>query len=122
MIRLKELRKEKGLTQIELSEELAIPLRTLQSWENEESQIKNAKVEMLANYFNVSPSYLLGYNEHDPKRDSEKSQLKEMYSKLETMKVKINRLKWYLNDLGKYVERQRKFIEQMEKELEASKN
>ena len=63
MIRLKELRKEKGLTQKELSKEIAIPLRTLQSWENEESQIKNDKVEMLANYFNVTPGYLLGYND-----------------------------------------------------------
>ena len=40
MNRLKELRRQKKQTQKELGLELEIPLRTLQSWENGESQIK----------------------------------------------------------------------------------
>ena len=62
--RLKELRKEKGLTQKELASELSIPLRTLQSWENGERKIKPDKAQALADYFDVSVGYLLGY-EHE---------------------------------------------------------
>lgn len=63
MNRLKELRKEKGLTQKNLSKEIGIPLRTIQNWENGESNIKPEKAELLAEYFNVQISYLLGYSE-----------------------------------------------------------
>lgn len=63
MNRLKELRRQKKQTQKELGLELEIPLRTLQSWENGESQIKPEKAQQLADYFGVSVGYLLGYNE-----------------------------------------------------------
>lgn len=63
MNRLKELRRQKKQTQKELGLELEIPLRTLQSWENGESQIKPEKSQQLADYFGVSVGYLLGYNE-----------------------------------------------------------
>lgn len=62
MNRLKELRKEKGLTQKNLSKEIGIPLRTIQNWENGESNIKPEKAELLAEYFNVQVPYLLGYS------------------------------------------------------------
>ena len=65
MNRLKELRKEKKLTQKELAEETDIPYRTLQRWENGESQIKPEKAEKLADYFGVSIPYLLGYDDND---------------------------------------------------------
>lgn len=61
MNRLKELRRQKKQTQKELGLELEIPLRTLQSWENGESQIKPEKAQQLADYFGVSVGYLLGY-------------------------------------------------------------
>lgn len=61
MNRLKQLRKEKGLTQQELSEVIAVSYRTIQNWENEESQIKSDKAQKLAKYFSVSVGYLLGY-------------------------------------------------------------
>lgn len=63
MNRLKELRKGKGLTQKTFSKEIGIPLRTLQNWENGESNIKPEKAEMLADYFDVNVSYLLGYSD-----------------------------------------------------------
>lgn len=62
MNRLKELRKEKKQTQKEFAKETGTPLRTLQSWENGESQIKPEKAQQLADYFGVSVGYLLGYN------------------------------------------------------------
>lgn len=61
MNRLKELRKEKGLSQQALANELGVHYRTLQNWENGESNIKPEKAELLADYFGVSVPYLLGY-------------------------------------------------------------
>ncbi|HEM3695275.1 TPA: helix-turn-helix transcriptional regulator [Streptococcus suis] len=63
MNRLKELRKEKGLSQVAFSKEIGIPLRTLQSWENGESQIKPDKAQALADHFGISVGYLLGYED-----------------------------------------------------------
>ncbi len=63
MNRLKELRKKTGFTQKSFSKEIGIPLRTLQNWENGESNIKPEKAELLAEYFNVQIPYLLGYSE-----------------------------------------------------------
>lgn len=54
MNRLKELRKTTGLTQKSFSKEIGIPLRTLQNWENGESQIKPDKAQQLADFFGVS--------------------------------------------------------------------
>lgn len=61
MNRLKQLRKEKGLTQQELSEAIAAPARIIQRWENGENQIKTNRADELADYFGVSVGYLLGY-------------------------------------------------------------
>lgn len=61
MNRLKELRQEKKLSQKELAENIGVHYRTLQNWENGESQIKPEKAQQLADYFGVSVGYLLGY-------------------------------------------------------------
>ena len=72
MNRLKELRKEKKLTQKELAEKTDIPYRTLQRWENGETDIKSDKANELAKLFNVSVSYLLGYSDKkEPYYDDE---------------------------------------------------
>ncbi|HGA1080856.1 TPA: helix-turn-helix domain-containing protein [Streptococcus agalactiae] len=61
MNRLKELRKEKKLTQEELAGEIGVSKITILRWENGERQIKPDKAKELAKYFNVSVGYLLGY-------------------------------------------------------------
>ncbi|HEM3703808.1 TPA: helix-turn-helix domain-containing protein [Streptococcus suis] len=63
MNRLKELRQEKKLSQKELAKKIGVHYRTLQNWENGESQIKPDKAQALADYFGVEVGYLLGYNE-----------------------------------------------------------
>lgn len=63
MNRIKELRKEKGLTQKELANIAEVSKRTLIYWENGESQIKPDKAEKLADFFGVSISVLLGYRD-----------------------------------------------------------
>lgn len=61
MNRLKQLRKEKGVTQQEVADEIGVTKRAYIYWENEESQIKTKKASQLADYFGVSEGYLLGY-------------------------------------------------------------
>lgn len=63
MNRLKELRKEKKLTQEELAKEIGVSKITILRWENGERQIKPEKAQQLADYFGVSVGYLLGYEE-----------------------------------------------------------
>ncbi|HEL1591348.1 helix-turn-helix domain-containing protein [Streptococcus suis] len=63
MNKLKELRKERNLTQKELSVETGIPYRTIQRWENGETTIKQDKAQELAEHFGVSVGYLLGYED-----------------------------------------------------------
>lgn len=63
MNRLKELRKEKKLSQKQIALELDTPLRTYQRWENDETQIKPDKAQTLANFFGVNEGYLLGYSD-----------------------------------------------------------
>lgn len=60
--RLKELRKEKKLTQEELASEIGVNEKTISRWENGESTIKSDKAQALADYFGVSVGYLLGYS------------------------------------------------------------
>ena len=64
MNRLKELRKQKGLTQQGLADEISVSKITVLRWENEERQIKPEKAQQLADYFGVSVGYLLGYEDY----------------------------------------------------------
>lgn len=60
MNRLKQLRKKKRLTLMNLSKELGMPDSTLSQYENGKRQISIGKVKKLAEYFGVSVGYLLG--------------------------------------------------------------
>ncbi len=70
MNRIKELREKKGLSQDKLAKQLAVNLRTLQRWENDETAIRKKNAKKLADYFNVSESYLLGYSEIIPSEET----------------------------------------------------
>ena len=61
MNNLKKLRKDKGLTQQELAQEMETTKLTISNWENEKHTIKADKAQQLADYFGVSVGYLLGY-------------------------------------------------------------
>ncbi len=64
MNRLKELRKEKGLTQQGLADIVGVTKRTIIAWENGERDIKSDKAQTLADYFGVTVAYLLGYSDY----------------------------------------------------------
>lgn len=62
MNRLKELRKIKNETQSEIANLLQVNVKTISRWESGESSIRIAQAKMLADHFNVSVDYLLGYD------------------------------------------------------------
>ena len=78
MNRLKELRKEKKLSQKEIAKEMSISEKTLSRWENEESQIKPEKAQQLADYFGVSVGYLLGFSNDVEKHPFEWDEVSEI--------------------------------------------
>ena len=82
MNRLKELRKEKGMSQITLAKELGVSYRTLQYWENGESNIKPVHLKTLCEIFDVDAPYLLGYNTVKNETNIKASVLDEALEKL----------------------------------------
>ena len=57
---IKYLRKEKGLTQKQMGEQLNIPFRTIMNWERGVREPSSQNMVALENYFNVSGSFLRG--------------------------------------------------------------
>ena len=82
MNRLKELRKEKGVSQIALAKELGVSYRTLQYWENGESNIKPVHLKTFCEIFDVDAPYLLGYNTVKNETNIKASVLDEALEKL----------------------------------------
>lgn len=67
--RIKALRKSVNLTQEELGKKLGVQKATIQKYENGSISLKTETVEELAKVFNVSPSYILGWDYFDQKYD-----------------------------------------------------
>lgn len=59
-MRLKDLRKEKGITQLQLAMELNMSQNTISRYETGERQAGYDELIKIADYFNVSIDYLLG--------------------------------------------------------------
>lgn len=62
MNNLRNLRKQKNRTIVEVAEEIGVPKVTVLSWEHGTSQISMGKAKKLAKYFGVSVGYLLGFD------------------------------------------------------------
>ncbi|KEH52359.1 DNA-binding protein [Streptococcus phage Javan288] len=85
MNRLKELRKEKGLTQADLAELLEVTKLTISNWEKGVSSIKSDRLKKLCEIFDVDVPYLLGYNNVKNETDIKVSILDEALEKLRTI-------------------------------------
>ena len=96
MNRLKELRKEKGMSQKALAKELGVSYRTLQYWENGEINIKPVHLKTLCEIFDVDAPYLLGYNTVKNETNIKVSVLDEALEKLR----EINNMLSVENDEG----------------------
>ena len=58
--RLKELRKEKGLSQSELAEQLGVAINTVSQWELGNRMPEKKTITQIARFFDVLESFLLG--------------------------------------------------------------
>lgn len=63
--RLRELRKEKNVTQEELGNLMGVTMSTVSAWEVNKAQPNFDTLIKLANYFNVTPNYLLCFTQDD---------------------------------------------------------
>ena len=66
MIRLKELRKQRGVRQTELAAAIGVAQPTLSGWESGKFQIDDESKIKLADYFGVSIDYLMGRDDIQP--------------------------------------------------------
>ena len=58
--RIKELRKEKNLSQIQLASQIGVSQKAIDYWELGTNEPKASYIIKLAKYFDVSADYLLG--------------------------------------------------------------
>lgn len=61
--RIKELRKEKNLSQIQLASQIGVSQKAIDYWELGANEPKASYIIKLAKYFDVSADYLLGIDE-----------------------------------------------------------
>ena len=75
MNRLKELRKEKGVSLKKLSTAIGVKDNTLSQYETGKRQPRDMAVwERLSDYFDVIPEYLLGYTTIRTKEDRDRGE------------------------------------------------
>ena len=102
MNRLKELRKRDKITQVAFAKDNGIPLRTLQSWENGESQIKPEKAQQLADIFGVSVGYLLGHEENTSEQLN--NLIEDLEKKLTEYRKQYDAMKEILSERLQYLD------------------
>ena len=58
--KIKDLRKENGITQVDLSKKLGVPRSTVANWEQERCEPSLSDLILLAEVFGVTVGYLIG--------------------------------------------------------------
>ncbi|MBR1820585.1 MAG: helix-turn-helix transcriptional regulator [Clostridia bacterium] len=64
-MRLKELRKERGISQLKLATDLSMNQNSISRYENGTREADYATLKKFAEYFNVSIDYLLELTDHN---------------------------------------------------------
>ena len=65
-LRLRELRKDKNVTQIDIAKYLSVSREAYSQYETGRREMNYETMFLLADYFSVSIDYLLGRYEHNP--------------------------------------------------------
>lgn len=94
MNRIKELRKQRKLSQRALSEQIGVNIRTVQRWERGEGAMKPPTAEGVANFFGVGVGYLLGCSQKPDipeKEDLQLSKRQQYIQKLTNIKISLLR-------------------------------
>lgn len=100
MNRIKELRNEKSITVKELAEIIGISQSMLSNYENGNSEPRNKDTwMMLADYFGVTPEYLLGYS--DIRTNEDKKHLERLLRK--EVSEELDYVHFYSKTLGGHV-------------------
>ena len=68
-LRLRQLREEKRVNQIDIAQHLNITREAYSMYETGKRQMNYESLDLLADYFGVSVDYLLGRKEDSPKQD-----------------------------------------------------
>ena len=94
MNRIKELRKQRKLSQRALSEQIGVNIRTVQRWERGEGAMKPPTAEGVANFFGVSVGYLLGHSQNPDIQEEKGLQLsKYQQYLLKLISIKVSLLR-----------------------------
>lgn len=74
VLRLKELRKQKGLNQTSFAKAFGVAQNTVSNWENGNRMLDTATANEIAKFFGVSVDYLLGNEQkkNPPEKDGER--------------------------------------------------
>lgn len=96
MNRLKELRKSKNLTQVELANFIGISQNNYSYWENGKVKIDNQSLKKLSTFYDVSIDYILG-NENNNIISRDEIETLDLYKKLTD--IEKNKTKGYMQGL-----------------------
>lgn len=58
--RVRELRKDRGMTQPQLAKVLGVSLATIQNWESEKTDMTGWSLKLLCSFFHVTPDEVYG--------------------------------------------------------------
>lgn len=92
--RIKLLREEKGITQLDLAKELFVKQQTVAQWEKGERDLKTTAIVDIAKYFNVTTDYLLGLSDY---KTPQAADIGKITGLSEDNIQKLNQLKNYVN-------------------------
>jgi len=85
---LKKYRKNKGVNQSELADQLGVSLRTIQNWEKDYTKIPHSVVEVINNYANIAYINEELFLEKDGVKVSENEILIWLHKNLKALKEK----------------------------------
>ncbi|BBE40045.1 helix-turn-helix domain-containing protein [Streptococcus dysgalactiae] len=87
--RLKELRKEKGLTQAELAQVINTNQSQYGKYENGKTNLSLENAKILADYFGVSPAYLLGLETEFEPVESRETQFQMLVKVMLSLNLRV---------------------------------
>lgn len=93
--RIKELRKEKGITQVELAEAIGLSKGTVAMWEVGKREANFETLDKLADYFGKSVDYILGRSDDGSKNACEEDMVNRMID-IQSTETVIRNIKEYL--------------------------
>lgn len=112
--RVTEAREARGLSLAQAAQRMAVKTVTLKNWENDKTQPRPNKLQMLAGVLGVPFSWLLeGADEHDPMADGS-TRLAQLEQKIERMRQLQTELGQLCDEIALEVAACRKTDEELE--------